>query len=245
MTVYDQLREPDCAHLILIDPDEQPPEKAGAMARRAEQAGTTGVMVGGSTNNEPGRIDRTVRAIHEQTGLPTILFPGEHQALSEKADSIFFMSLLNSRDPYYLSRAQALGAPAVNEADLEPLSMAYLIVEPGGAVGRVGEADLIERSATEEAANYALAGQYFGMDHVYLEAGSGAHDPVPPEMVRTVREALNDETYLLVGGGIRTPDQVRERVEAGADAIVTGTIFEAGLDHEQARALVDAAESEA
>ncbi|MGC8816224.1 MAG: geranylgeranylglyceryl/heptaprenylglyceryl phosphate synthase [Candidatus Hadarchaeum sp.] len=216
------------AHLTLIDPEKQPPEKAGIMAADAAAAGTDGIMVGGSTHAGGGLLDDTVLAIKKTTDLPVILFPANEAGISAHADAIFFMSMLNSRDVYYLAGAQRLGAPIVKKLGLEPIPMAYLVVEPGGAVGRVGKAELIPREDKELAAAYALAAQYLGMRLVYLEAGSGADRPVPVEMVRAVREAT--DVILIVGGGIRTPKAAAERVRAGADIIVTGTLVEQSKD---------------
>lgn len=212
------------AHLTLIDPDKQPPATAGEMAADAAAAGTDGVMIGGSTQAGGKRLDETVLAVKRATDLPTILFPAGEAGVSRHADAIFFMSMLNSRDMYFVTGAQKLGAPVVKKFGIEPLPMAYLIVEPGGAAGRVGKADLIPRDKPATAAAYALAAQYFGMRLVYLEAGSGAEAPVPVEMVRAVREAT--ETTLIVGGGIHTQQAAAERVKAGADIIVTGTLVE-------------------
>jgi phosphoglycerol geranylgeranyltransferase len=166
----------------------------------------------------------TVLEIKKATKLPVILFPASEQGVSRHADAIFFMSMLNSRDPYFITGAQKLGAPLVKRFKLEPLPMAYLLIEPGGAAGRVGKADLIPRDEPELAAAYALAAQHLGMRFVYLEAGSGADRPVPVEMVKAVRDVI--DVTLIVGGGIRTPEAAAERVKAGADIIVTGTIVE-------------------
>lgn len=212
------------AHLTLIDPDEQGPEDAGRMASSAVQAGSDGIMVGGSTRAEGGIVDETIRRIKRDTDVPTILFPSSEGGVSKEADAIFFMSLLNSRDPMYITRAQMKGAPLVKRFQLEPISMAYLVVEPGGAVGKVGKAELIRRDDPDTAVAYSLASMYFGMESVYLEAGSGAEKPVPTEMVRAVREAV--DSLLIVGGGIRSPETAAERVESGADIIVTGTLIE-------------------
>jgi phosphoglycerol geranylgeranyltransferase len=62
------------------------------------------------------------------------------------------------------------------------------------------------------------------MRFVYLEAGSGANEPVPSEMVVFVKK--NIDIPLIVGGGIRDPATAREKVMAGADIIVTGTALE-------------------
>jgi phosphoglycerol geranylgeranyltransferase len=216
------------AHLTLIDPAKQSPEIAGEIASDATAAGSAGIMVGGSTRAGGELLDRTVLAIKESSDLPVILFPASEAGISRHADAIFFMSMLNSRDPYFISGAQRLGAPIVKKYKLEVLPMAYLVVEPGGEAGRVGRADLIPRGGSELAAAYALAAKYLGMRFVYLEAGSGAKVPVPVKMVKAVRRTINGT--LIVGGGIRTPKAASERVKAGADIIVTGTLVERSVD---------------
>jgi len=62
------------------------------------------------------------------------------------------------------------------------------------------------------------------MRFLYLEAGSGAVQNVPPQMVSAVRKHY--EGILIVGGGIRTPEMAKEIADAGADAIVIGTMIE-------------------
>ncbi|MCK4929107.1 MAG: geranylgeranylglyceryl/heptaprenylglyceryl phosphate synthase, partial [Methanosarcinales archaeon] len=165
-------------HLTLIDPDSQSPETAGNMAAQAAEGGTDAIMVGGSTGAGGSILDKTLKAIKEQTDLPTILFPASAGGVSAQADAVFFMSLLNSRDVNYITTNQAMGAPLVKKYGIEPISMAYLIVEPGGTVGWVGDAKLIPQKKPAIAVAYALAGKYMGMHYIYLEAGSGADSPV-------------------------------------------------------------------
>ena len=216
------------AHLTLIDPAKQEPNAAGEIAADAASAGTDGVMVGGSTRASGELLDRTVLEIKKATKLPVILFPANEAGVSRHADAIFFMSMLNSRDPYYISGAQRFGAPLVKRYGLESLPMAYILIEPGGAAGRVGKAELIPRGKPQIAIAYALAAQLLGMRFVYLEAGSGAAKPVPAEMVKAVRNVIG--VTLIVGGGIRTPKAAAERVKAGANIIVTGTLVERAAD---------------
>jgi len=216
------------AHLTLIDPAKQEPKVASEIASDAASAGSDGIMVGGSTRAGGEVLDQTVLAIKKATKLPVILFPASEAGVSKHADAIFFMSLLNSRDPYFITGAQKHGAPLVKKFGLEPLPMAYIIIEPGEAAGRVGKAELISRDKPELAAAYALAAQCLGMRFVYLEAGSGAATPVPVEMVKEVRSAI--DVTLIVGGGIRTAEAAAERVKAGADIIVTGTLVERAAD---------------
>ena len=115
---------------------------------------------------------------------------------------------------------------------LEPIPMAYLIIEPGETVGWVGDAKPIPRHKPKIAAAYALAGQYLGMRLVYLEAGSGAPSHVPNEMVKIVKSVL--DVPLIVGGGIRSYEDAKEVAIAGADIIVTGTAIEKAGSLEEA-----------
>jgi phosphoglycerol geranylgeranyltransferase len=218
------------AHLTLIDPDKQSPKKAGKIALGAAKGGTDGIMVGGSLGISEENLDRTIREIKKITDLPVILFPGDVSGISHYADAIFFMSLLNSRNPYFISGAQAIGAPLVREVGIEVIPMGYIIVEPGGTVGRVGEAELVPRDEPKKACGYALAAQYLGMKLVYLEAGSGVKKPVPEEMISMVKKTI--DIPLIVGGGIKTGKDAHAVVKAGADIIVTGTIVERVSDVE-------------
>ncbi|QDA31558.1 geranylgeranylglyceryl/heptaprenylglyceryl phosphate synthase [Thermococcus indicus] len=220
-------------HFVLLDPDDVTPEEAARIAEMSEEVGVDAIMIGGSTGAEGDVLDGVVRAIKESSSLPTILFPGSHGGISKYADSIFFMSLLNSTNPFFITGAQALGAFQVKRYGIEPIPMAYLIIEPGETVGWVGDAKPIPRHKPKIAAAYALAGQYLGMRLVYLEAGSGASQPVPPEMIALVKRVI--DVPLIVGGGIRTAAQARAAVEAGADIIVTGTAIEKAGSLEKAR----------
>jgi phosphoglycerol geranylgeranyltransferase len=217
-------------HITLIDPDRQSPEEAGAMARSAADAGSHAVMVGGSTPEKQSTLDRAVQLVKKESGLPVILFPSGATQVSAHADAIRFMSLLNSRNREFLVGEQVRGAPVIEKLGIEPIPMGYIVVEPGGTVGRVGQADLVRRDDPDTAIAYALAAQSFGMRFVYLEAGSGASQPVPPEMVRAVKRAVR--VPVIVGGGLRTAQMAHDAIEAGADIIVTGTLVEAALDVE-------------
>ncbi|MCD6373247.1 MAG: geranylgeranylglyceryl/heptaprenylglyceryl phosphate synthase [Thermococcus sp.] len=220
-------------HFVLLDPEDVTPDVAGEIARMSEEVGVDAMMIGGSTGAEGEVLDGVVRAIKESSNLPVILFPGSHGGISKYADAIFFMSLLNSRNPFFITGSQALGAFTVKRYGIEPIPMAYLVIEPGETVGWVGDAKPIPRHKPKIAAAYALAGQYLGMRFVYLEAGSGAREPVPPEMISLVRKVI--DVPLIVGGGIRTGEQARKAVEAGADIIVTGTAVEKAGSLEKAR----------
>ena len=217
-------------HLTLIDPDSQSPKVAAEMAKAATVGGTDAIMVGGSVGAAGVVLHETVERIKEKTDLPVILFPSSVAGLCENADAVFFMSLLNSRSTSYIVENQVLGAPLVMRYGLEPLPMAYIIIEPGGTVGWVGDARLIPRKKPELAVAYSLAAKFMGMRLVYLEAGSGADSPIPVQMVAGVKRALGSDVLLIVGGGIRSGGAAAEMVAAGADLIVTGTAVERSSD---------------
>jgi len=134
------------------------------------------------------------------------------------------MSLLNSVDPYFLIGAQILGAPIVKKYGLEPIPLGYIIVGEGGTAGIVGKAVPIPYDKPELTVAHALAGRYLGMRFIYLEAGSGAQEPVPPRMIRIVKNSV--DAILVVGGGITSKDQAFAATSAGADIIVTGNVVE-------------------
>jgi phosphoglycerol geranylgeranyltransferase len=230
MSIEEQLnnivKTQGAVHLTLIDPDNQSAETAGHMAGQAAKGGTDAIMVGGSTVSGGSSLDKTIKAIKQHTELPAILFPASAGTLSSVADAVFFMSLLNSRDVNYITTNQAIGAPLVKKYAIEPISMAYILIEPGGTVGWMGDARLIPRNKPALAVAYALAGKYMGMHYIYLEAGSGADRTVTPVMVNAVKQAVGEETKLIIGGGIRDGETAASIVKAGADMIVTGTIVE-------------------
>ena len=210
-------------HLTLLDPEEQSPDKAVSMAKEAVAGGTDGIMLGGSTT-ESSELDATAKALKENVDVPIILFPGNITGVSRYADAIFFMSLLNSSNPYWITGAQALGAPTIKKMGIETIPMGYLVVEPGGTVGWVGDAKLIPRAKPDLAVAYSIAAEFMGMKLLYLEAGSGAGEPVPGEMISKVKKTT--DIMVIVGGGIRSGEEAAQVAKAGADIIVTGTVVE-------------------
>jgi len=208
----------------LLDPDKQSPERAGKIAAEVTAVGSSAIMVGGSTLSNPRQVDETVKAIKDNSDLPVILFPSGARFLSRFADAVFFMSLLNSRNLDFVIREHVKGSLMIQKFGIEPISMGYVIVEPGMTAGRVGEADLIKQDDIETAVGYALASEYLGMRLFYLEAGSGATQPVSDEMIRGIKKSVR--VPLVVGGGIRDEVTAKKKIQAGADVIVTGTALE-------------------
>jgi len=211
-------------HITLVDPEKITPDQASQVAENSKASNSAAIMVGGSTFVSQVHLDAVVKAIKSTVNLPTILFPNNVSGISQHADAIWFMSLLNSVDPYFIIGAHVLGAPLVRKFGLEPISMGYIIVGEGGTASIIGKAIPVPYDKPELAAAHALAAKYLGMHFIYLEGGSGAKNPVPPEMIHTVKKVV--DIPLVVGGGIRTKEQAVTAALAGADIIVTGNLIE-------------------
>ncbi len=222
--LLEKIKADGAIHITLVDPEKMTPPQAARVAENSKASGTSAMMIGGSTFVSQAHLDGVVKAIRRTVKIPTILFPNNITGISRYADAIWFMSLLNSVDPYFLIGAQILGAPLVRKYGLEPISMGYIIVGEGGTAGIIGKAIPVPYNKPDLAAAHALAGQYLGMQFIYLEGGSGAKTPVPPKMIRTVKHLI--DIPLIVGGGIRTKEQALAAASAGADVIVTGNIIE-------------------
>lgn len=210
----------------LIDPDKQSPDKALELATQMEKGGADIIMLGGSIGVQGPVLESTAKLIKDTIKIPLHVFPGNVGNVTYYADSIYFMSLMNSKNPYWITGAQTLGAPVIKQSKIEPIPTAYLVFEPGETVGRVGDANLLPRNKPDLAVAYSLAAQFLGMRFVILESGSGAPEPVSPEIVKAVRAAT--DLTIVVAGGVRTPEQARVLVEAGANCIHIGTKIEEG-----------------
>jgi phosphoglycerol geranylgeranyltransferase len=208
----------------VIDPPNQAPDTSGKLAKAAEEAGVSAVAVGGSVGAQGDLLDKTIIEIKENSSLPVILFPGNIATVSKYADAIYFMSLMNSNDPYYITGAQIASAYSIKKLGLEVIPTSYIITEPGRAVGWVGKAQLIPRNLPYLAGITALAGQFMGSKLIILEAGGGAPSPAPPKMVAYTKKAVN--IPLIVAGGVRTPKYAFDSIKAGADIIHVGTAME-------------------
>lgn len=222
--LLEELEEKKALVFIQWDPPNISLDIAGRLSRMLEDAGVSAFAVGGSVGAQGVLLDETVRIIKEETSLPVILFPGNIATITKRADAIYFMSMLNSLDPYYISGAQIASSYPLKEINVEPIPTSYIVLEPGRAVGWVGRAKLIPRDQPYLAGITALAGQYLGSHLIILESGGGAPSPAPPELVSYTRKLI--DVPLIVAGGIRTKEFAFDTIKAGADIIHVGTAIE-------------------
>ncbi|MFN3875645.1 MAG: geranylgeranylglyceryl/heptaprenylglyceryl phosphate synthase [Flavobacteriales bacterium] len=223
---------------VLIDPDSG--EDEASLERTVQSACMAQadlLFVGGSLL-ATAAFDRCAELVKRWSTKPVVLFPGSPTQLSAHADAVLFLSLISGRNPELLIGHQVSAAPLVKALGIEAIPTGYLLVDGGRATTAhyVSQSAPIPHDKPGIAAVTALAGELLGQRVIYLDAGSGAPKCVSPEMVAAVRAAV--ALPIIVGGGIRTAEQVRALCEAGADVLVVGTAIE--QDPERAFALSEA-----
>lgn len=211
---------------VLIDPEKFSPESAKEFLQKIPFL-TTHIFIGGSTVT-PEELQCCTQAIKAETDLPLVLFPGDHKQISEKADALLFLSLLSGRNPEYLVEQQVKAVPFIRKTLLEVIPTAYLLIDGGKecAVQKVSQTKPLSQNNISAIVDTALAGFYSGKKLIYLEAGSGAKNPVSSEVISAVKTAV--DLPLIVGGGIRSLEQLKTSYTAGANLVVIGTAFENG-----------------
>jgi len=210
---------------VLIDPDNQPPEQAAEFAQNAENQGADLFFVGGSLVVSD-QLDACIRAVKSVSQLPVVIFPGSPMQVSAEADGLLLISLISGRNPEMLIGHHVIAAPALKRAGLELLPTGYLLIDggkPTTASFMSGTAP-IPANKPEIAATTAMAGEMLGLRCIYLDAGSGAEQRVPNDMISSVRKTV--DVPLIIGGGMRSPEDARAAAQAGANVVVVGNVLE-------------------
>jgi len=214
---------------ILLDPDNIDLNNAEILIKKINQSPATHIFIGGSLV-ETNILDELILEIKQNCDLPIVLFPGNPSQISDKADAILFLSLISGRNPDYLIEHQVKAAPILRKTNLEIISTGYILIESGTetAVERISKTPPLDRNNLDLALATAQAGEMLGNKLIYLEAGSGAKQAVPLEMIKKV--AQNIEIPLIVGGGIIDLQGIQKAFDSGADLVVIGTAFENDVD---------------
>ncbi len=229
MKIYNKIlstiEEKGAAFFILIDPDKVDSNKLEEFIKISENSDVDGFLVGGSLMMSED-FEIFLQKIKSLTSLPVIIFPGNVAQVSKYADAILFISVISGRNPEHLIGKQVLAAPFIKKTNIEALGTGYILVDSGSTTTAVYMSGSlpIPRDKSEIALATALAAEYLGMKFVYLEAGSGAKLSVPNEMIKFVSKNLS--IPVIVGGGLRSPKDVAEKVNSGASVIIVGNFFE-------------------
>jgi phosphoglycerol geranylgeranyltransferase len=243
MITYERLlnvrKERGAGYFVLLDPDKNDPSALPSFVREATEAGVDGFLVGGSLmlSND---FEEHLKTIKQNTTVPVIIFPGSIMQVSSVADALLFLVLISGRNPDYLIGNQVLAAPIVRKSRLEAISTGYMLIEAGNTTSAefMSNTKPIPRDKPDIALAHALAAEIIGMKMLYLDAGSGARESISEEMIRGIAQRC--DLPMIVGGGIRTPEDARKKVEAGASFVVTGTITELNNHHSFIREFADA-----
>lgn len=217
----------------LIDPvDYKSAQGAISAGCQSAEGGADVILIGGSMGAQGELLDSVAKGIKDKANVPIVLFPGNISTITKFADAVYFMSLHNSRNPYWISQAQMLAAPTVKKLGIEALPVGYIVVEPGGTVGWVGDVNLVPREKPSIAAGLALSAEMTGSRLVITDCGSNPKTGhIPLDMVSAVSKAIT--VPYIVAGGIRTPQEAASVIAAGAGAVHVGTALEKGGDQKK------------
>lgn len=205
---------------VLIDPD-QSHDSVLNIVQHCQDNFVDCIFVGGSLVTA-GIFSQTIQLIKAHFDGPIYIFPGNEFMIDENATGILFLSLLSGRNPEYLIGKQVVAAPALIQSTLDVVPTAYLLINGGKetSVSYISNTKPIPSDKPDIAVATAMAGKLMGMQCVYMDAGSGADQPISQKMINRVASQV--KLPLIIGGGIKTPDAANNAYKAGADFIVIG-----------------------
>lgn len=210
---------------VLVDPDKQSQTELLDLVKAAVRCRVDYFFVGGSLLLE-NNLPATVKIIKAHCTIPVVLFPGSNYQLCEEADALLLLSLISGRNPEYLIGQHVVAAPMIKESGIEAIPTGYLLIDGGkiSTTSYITQTVPIPADKPDVAVATAMAGEQLGLKLIYLEAGSGAAQPVSAAMISAVKK--NVSLPLIVGGGIRSGAQAEVACQAGADIIVVGNVLE-------------------
>ncbi len=222
--VYDRIFSRNRNIALLIDPDKFTQKQKDLLRNKEIMQEISAIFLGGSLIFD--NIDLVALEIKSLTNHPLILFPGSVVQLTPHVDAILFLSLISGRNPEYLIGHHVIAAPQIRRMGIEAIPTGYMLFENGSncSVTYMSGTMPIPRMKTDIALATAIAGEMLGLKVLYLEAGSGADIPIPPEIISQIRQ--NISIPLIVGGGVRTKEQMNRIFDAGANLVVLGSVLE-------------------
>ena len=209
---------------LLMDPDKYEPDDIKKLKDIKPEHLPDFILVGGSlTSVHP---DEMIINIKKSLDIPVVIFPGSLLQITSQADIILFLSLISGRNPDLLIGNHVIAAPHLKQMDIEIIPTGYILINCGAktSVEYMSQTNAIPSSKTDIVVATAMAGEMLGLKIIYLEGGSGASHPVPPAMIKAVRDAVS--VPLIIGGGLRDPEDVKKAYDSGADMVVLGNGYE-------------------
>lgn len=209
---------------ILIDPEKHTSEALVELVHRVDASDIDLIFVGSSLSSND--YNACILTIKQNTSKPVLLFPGNALQLSPYADALLNLSLISGRNPEFLIGEHVRSALFVKQSGLEVIPTAYVLIDGGKktSVEYMSNTQAIPRDKIDIAVATAVAGENLGLKTIYLEAGSGALNAVPNDLIRAVKTHI--ELPIICGGGIKSKTEIQEKWEAGVNIVVIGTAFE-------------------
>jgi putative glycerol-1-phosphate prenyltransferase len=219
------IKEKGSAYIVLIDPDKKNEDNIENLVEKGNKSSVDAFFVGGSLIMD-SKYDSRVKSIKDNSDIPVILFPGGVNQINSYFDAMLFSSMISGRNPQYLIGDQVISAPIIKDLGIETISTGYILIDGGvqSMVQVMSNTNPLPMNRIDAIIAHALAAQYLGMKLIYLEAGSGASKSIENNIIKSVSKTV--DVPLIVGGGLRDPEVISDKVSAGASIIVTGTIVE-------------------
>jgi putative glycerol-1-phosphate prenyltransferase len=228
-SIYNQFSAKKGQVAVLIDPEKcQDEERLSELLKKAAFAEVSYLFVGGSTVTREEFIN-CITYIKANSSIPVVIFPGASHQISDKADAILYLSLISGRNPDYLIGHHVLSASEVFDMDIQVIPTGYILIDGGtnSSVAYVSQTTPIPGDKKSIIMNTAKAGLLQGKSLLYFDAGSGAKNTVP---LSVIDEVSNLGAPVIVGGGIRSLEQIKEMHNSGANVIVIGNKIEEDVD---------------
>lgn len=225
MEIFSRLSKDSKCLAILIDPDKCNQDQLTKLSNYAQQGWVQFFLIGGSLLFK-NQVKEIVAYLKQHTNVPVIIFPGNPSQIDEGADALFLLSLISGRNADLLIGRHVEAAPSIKQSGLEVIPTGYILIDGGCAtsVSYMSNTTPIPADKPDIAVATAIAGELLGLKAIYLEAGSGAKNPIAAETIQRVSLAV--DLPIIVGGGIRNVEQVEKAFESGAQIVVIGTAVE-------------------
>ena len=233
MNIYNRLSDTSKKKfVVLIDPDKPTDKEIIDIVEKSKKVGVDFFFVGGSLLTTDS-LDDCIKLIKSHCDIPVLIFPGNSLQISKWCDGFLLLSLISGRNSEMLIGRHVIAAPYLKLYGNEIIPTGYMLIDGGKqtSVSYMSNTTPIPHDKDDIAMCTALAGEMLGLKIIYLDAGSGAINPVSAEMISKVKQTI--EVPLIVGGGINTPEKAAAASKAGADIVVVGNALEKSIDRLQ------------
>lgn len=210
---------------VLLDPDSEKKENLRKKIKKINESSIDYIFVGGSTLFDED-FESFLKIVKELSKIPVVIFPGSSLQVSKHCDAILFISLISGRNPQFLIGEHVQSAMKIKRLGIECIPTGYILIESGNltSVEYISNTKPIPRDKQNIVISHALAGELLGFKLIYLDGGSGALYTIPDEIISKVKKEIN--VPLIVGGGIKSIEEIKKKHKSGADIVVIGNIIE-------------------